>query len=430
MPYRNPITISLLLIIIVLPRLGETVDWSGTKEVKDGVRHVLNPAESMFGSAVYEPKELFRLGGFSESEKELFGVINHILVDEQDKVYILDLQLSEVRVFNINGEYVRTVGREGEGPGEFRYPTDMLFLPDGKLGVIQPSASRIVLFEEEGTPAGGLRIQPPEGKGFFRLAGGRLAGDQLVMLYELGNKNKGSWNTTHHLAFFDMTGKQRNVLIKAATKMNYLSARFDEGNWNRFNRCWTVSPDGRVFARADLTEYKIHVWRPDGELDRIIHREYPPHRRSKEEIEEIKERWTRRFRWLPNLNFDIEENWAPVHDLYAQRDGTLWARTSRGWRGGEEGVMASFDVFDSEGRFVQEISFRGEFDAENDALFLEDEYMIVVTDLVSAMNALKNIGDEEEALEEEPEPMTVICYRLPLDIISARSGQATKGSSR
>jgi hypothetical protein len=278
--------------------------------------------------------------------------------------------------------------------------------------VIQPYTSKLVLFDAEGRPAGDFDIRPPEDKGSFRLVGARPAGDQLVVLYEMAAKNKESWNTTHRLGFFDLTGMQQSVLIEAVTQMNYAGDRFVERNWNQFNRCWTASPDGRVFARGSFTDYEVRVWAPDGELDRIIHREYPPHRRRREEIEDIGERWNRRFRWHPNLDLEIEENWAPIHDLYAQGDGTLWVRTSRGWRAQDEGLMASFDVFDREGRFVQEISFRGEFDPENDGLFLEDEYAIVVTDLVSAFNAFKAVGGEAEALEKDPVPMTVICYRL------------------
>jgi hypothetical protein len=432
MSNRILVAISVLIWLLLWPRVGEAAEWRGTEEVQDGVRHLRNPAESILGRAVYEPEELWRLGGFSEADEELFGVVGDVFVGERDNVYILDSQLSEVRVFNIGGEYIRTIGREGEGPGEFRYPIDMLFLPDGTLGVVQPSASRLVLFDAEGSPAGDFHVSPPDGKGFFRLAGARLAGNQLAILYELGSKDKESWITIHRLGFFDMTGTQQGVLIEAGTHMNYAGDRFVERDWNQFNQCWTASPDGRVFARGSFTDYEVRVWAPNGELDRIIHREYPPHHRSREEIDRIEERWNRRFRWHPNLDLEIEEHWSPVHDLYVQGDGRLWVRTSRGWRDRDEGIMAGFDVFDRDGRFVQEVSLRGEFDPENDGLFLEGEYAIVVTDLVSAINSAKGMGggNEEFAMEEKPKPMTVICYRLPMDRISSESGQETGRSSR
>jgi len=427
MSHRILVAISILFGVVLCPGVGAASNRGGTEEVKDDVRHIRNPGESVRGRAVYEPEEVWRLGGFSEADEELFGVIGHVLIDDQDYVYILDSQLSEVRVFNIEGEYLRTIGREGEGPGEFRYPTGMLFLPNGKFGVIQ--RNRLVLFDAEGKPAGDFPFQEPEGKGFFRLMSVRPAGDQLAVLYELGYKDKSHWSTTHRLGLFDTAGTQQSVLIEAGTRMDYAGARFVEGDWNDFDQCWAASPDGWVFARGSFTEYEIRVWSPDGQLDRIIHRDYPPHRRSGDDIEEIKARWSRRFQWLPDLDFEIEETWAPVHDLYPQADGTLWVRTSRGWRDRGEGIMAGFDVFDREGSFVQEIMLRGEFDPDNDGLFLEKEYAFVVTDLVSAIVAAKGGGVGEVAVEEDPEPMTVICYRFPLDKISSGVGRATNRSS-
>ena len=55
------------------------------------------------------------------------------------------------------------------------------------------------------------------------------------------------------------------------------------------------------------------------------------------------------------------------------------------------GVLATFDVFDENGRYVQEIVARGDFDPEADGLFLDGDYLMVVTDLVSARDALRGV---------------------------------------
>ena len=76
--------------------------------------------------------------------------------------------------------------------------------------------------------------------------------------------------------------------------------------------------------------------------------------------------------------------------------------------------MARFDVFDPEGRYAREVVLEGEFDPENDGMYLKDDFVVVVTDLVSARAAFGGGGGEEELeAEEEPQPMTVICYKLP-----------------
>lgn len=59
-----------------------------------------------------------------------------------EEVFLLDQQLSEVKVFDSAGQWLRTMGREGEGPGEFRGPVDLALLPGGQVGVLQePMAS-------------------------------------------------------------------------------------------------------------------------------------------------------------------------------------------------------------------------------------------------------------------------------------------------
>jgi hypothetical protein len=100
-------------------------------------------------------EELWRVGD-GDAPEELFGVIQRVTADAEGNVYLLDRQLSEVRVFDKDGNYPRTIGREGEGPGEFRRPSDMFFLPDGRLAILQVFPPRIVLLKRNGTPVGEL----------------------------------------------------------------------------------------------------------------------------------------------------------------------------------------------------------------------------------------------------------------------------------
>jgi hypothetical protein len=49
----------------------------------------------------------------------VFGDISDIEVDADGRLYVFDRQAQDVRVFNPDGSYVRTIGRSGRGPGEF-----------------------------------------------------------------------------------------------------------------------------------------------------------------------------------------------------------------------------------------------------------------------------------------------------------------------
>ena len=48
----------------------------------------------------------------------IFGEIGGIQVASDGTIYVLDNRALEVRVFSSEGEYLRTIVRRGEGPGE------------------------------------------------------------------------------------------------------------------------------------------------------------------------------------------------------------------------------------------------------------------------------------------------------------------------
>lgn len=414
--YLNRVLVAGILTLaigLVGGRVSLAGTWQGTIETIDGVKHLKNPSTAVLPPLQLELDEVWRLGGDTDNEDEFFGVIGDILVDEDNNVYILDSQLTEVRVFDAEGGFLRTVGREGEGPGEFRRPSDMLFLPDGRLGVIQPFPSKIVMLTREGEPAGDFSVEPEEGTGFAALGSANPSGNQLAVTFMLSKPDKGSFTQKAVLALAKPDGDVVAQLEDASSKMDYANSLCVEEEWGRFDRCWTTSGSGHVYARPAFTEYRIKVWKPDGTLDRVIHRQYPDHKRSSAAIERIQRRWAASIaRWVKEPTFDIETSWNPINDLFGRDDGSLWVRTSRGMWGLGEGEMARFDVFDADGRYHQEIVLTGEFDPMNDGLFLSGDYIYVVSDLNSARDALWGSSEDEKASEEEPEPMSVTCYRI------------------
>ena len=65
---------------------------------------------------------------------ELFGRVLFLSVDEDENTYVADYRSNEIRVFGREGNFVRTIGRNGEGPGEF-----------GRLaGIVWDRANRVL----------------------------------------------------------------------------------------------------------------------------------------------------------------------------------------------------------------------------------------------------------------------------------------------
>jgi len=72
-----------------------------------------------------------------------------LTVDEGGRVYVADQKPATIKVFSPDGELIRTIGRDGEGPGEFR----VAFIATWKnrLVVHDPQAARTSVFDTSGS---------------------------------------------------------------------------------------------------------------------------------------------------------------------------------------------------------------------------------------------------------------------------------------
>lgn len=100
--------------------------------------------------------EELRLGNVMGDGPEGFGDIQDIAVDPTGRIYVLDVGSKEVRAFGRDGAYLRTMARDGEGPGEIRYresrtnhrimwrAPDQLWIGDGyQLSVVDALGSEL-----------------------------------------------------------------------------------------------------------------------------------------------------------------------------------------------------------------------------------------------------------------------------------------------
>lgn len=131
-------------------RLNTAADgWSGTVDTLESGRIVVrNPDESLWKrSEGLALRERFRVGSLDGDGQDLFGDIRDIELGPSGALYVLDGQAEEVRVFGPDGDYLRTLGRSGQGPGELRRPAGMTFDPDGTLWILNWGNARYTGFD-------------------------------------------------------------------------------------------------------------------------------------------------------------------------------------------------------------------------------------------------------------------------------------------
>ena len=107
------------------------------------------PAEGVRPLAL---RELWRVGG--EDEDVIFGRISDLKLGPDGSIYVLDNQLCHVVVISAEGEHLRDISRQGDGPGELRQPMGLIFLADDLLGVGMGFPGKLVTLGLDGTPRG------------------------------------------------------------------------------------------------------------------------------------------------------------------------------------------------------------------------------------------------------------------------------------
>jgi hypothetical protein len=117
-----------------------------------GVTIVESPAGSEAAAPVWvvDPNPIVRIGTIMGELPYQFGRIDGVTQLSDGRIVVLDGQARELRYFTPDGDYLYTVGRSGDGPGEiFPTGTVRIFpLPDDTLAVL--NQQRITLFDSNG----------------------------------------------------------------------------------------------------------------------------------------------------------------------------------------------------------------------------------------------------------------------------------------
>jgi len=383
--------------------------------------HVANGPTPAHGVTTMHLEEMWRAGGEGD-EENFFGLVTWAEAGPDGLVYVLDAQLCQVNVYDDTGALVRTLFRQGEGPGEVNQPRDLVLLPDGTIGVVQEFPGKIIRVDAEGTPVPSItpRTGDATAGGFIAMTAAEHRGGTFVVAgVEI---RPGEDQTTQH----------RTTYLASVGEDGLLGERFEErtADWD-FTRfvydeaeylpafVWAnaVGPDGRVYTAPDRDAYRIHVYAPDGTLERVVEREYESWRRTDADRAWVTALFEGAFRNVPfPWELKMADTESDIHWLnrgvQVDAAGDLWILPSRGTREQPAGVTATFDVFTPDGVFDRQVRVACEGDGAQDGVFLLDERrVLLVKGYIDAVAAMFG-GAGVETPGEEAAPMELVCYRI------------------
>ena len=133
--------------IVALTLAQQKTDWKGKVEIEGGIRIINNPEKPLYGEISFDLSEDLSIGS-SEDENYLFYSVIDIALDSKDNIYVLEYGNSRIQKFNKKGEYLLTIGRKGQGPGEFGTPYKILIDKDDNI--YASDDRKIKIFNNEG----------------------------------------------------------------------------------------------------------------------------------------------------------------------------------------------------------------------------------------------------------------------------------------
>lgn len=362
-----------------------------------------NPAENR----VIALEKQWEVGADAESEV-IFGVISGLDVDSTGNVYVVDRQLTMVSRFSSDGEYLGQLGREGDGPGEYRRIGNIFASGPEEMAVMQRMPGKIVTLTPEGLP--GRRIELPgsltETPAYF--FSGQASGDDVVILCNQFQREGDGFFIVRSLVRVSAAGEEIARLSEVHEETNLSDFRVEEKTQSPV--IWCVAPNGHVYLNDEFDAYRIREYDAKGQLVNTIERAYEHRRRSSEEMDENTPRMA--VQSAQGDRVDAEGTPSPtdrdLQALFVRPDGALWVLTSRGAFDQAEGVLATFDVYSEGVEFSHQVVLHGEGQFHDDGLRLIGNRLYLMRGLRAAQLTSRGEGDESE----DAIPMSIVCYEL------------------
>ncbi len=385
----------ILLVMICLPKETTTSEYTSAQKSEDVVviSNPKTPAQKM--RIVF--KEELSIGEFEGDENYMFGSTIYFITDDEGNFYVSDYDNNRIQKYDPEGKYLLTIGREGQGPGEFQ----RLFVPrfdkDNNLYVPDLGNNRISFFDKNGQFLRQMKLKEDHYDLYINSKGFCLA--DKSSLSEEGNVQKttiiyGLFDEQFNLVaelFKDEMEMQMPAGIDESSMVKFFGQAFSQIAFRHMTKYTLANNDFIYLGYSD--KYEINIYSPEGKPMRKITRDYEPIPVTKKDKENFMEYINTSDEYSsPVFTEDLKNKalqevkfpkYKPAYQSFFLMENGWLAVIVDSLR--NEYML--FDIFDQEGRYI--------------AHFKTTEIILPVETLTSERLFFFNNGKAYAVMEEE-----------------------------
>lgn len=254
--------ISILLIIFIV--LGsqalsyQKADWKGTIEYEDGVEVIKNPSDPLYGEITFELEEDLLIED-KDGKDYFFQWVCDVNVDSVGNIYVLDRQQHKAYIFNKNGNYIKTIGGKGQGPGEFNTPVRIYIDGEDRIHVLENR--RLHLFDHKADFIKSINFS-------FPVLSCSLTENGNIMAY---SNEIGPEGASQRIYALNPEGEIISTIAERSVSMNDLK---NPGPSTDLGPMFYLSPfDKKNSIYGNIAEYKLYEIDSDGTIVQVIERQ-------------------------------------------------------------------------------------------------------------------------------------------------------------
>jgi hypothetical protein len=333
--------------LFVLVSCGQkTTQWQGKIEEVEGVTVINSPRDPLYGEDSFMLEDDLAIGNEEMEEEYMFQNILDLVVDDEENIYVTDSKAAHILVFDQAGNRLRTIGKRGQGPGEFMYPVEIKILSQQELMINDRAQARIHYFDLDGkylrqfsSSSMTAFIRPKINPMGHLIVGYVIPGDEFkTALIKVDSELKPILEITS-LPIESRPNSQ---------KYHYFELR------RTTNMVWDVMKNGDIIW-GDFANCEIRVHSPEGDLKKKICWDSEPYEITKTEKERLIKEYFGDNGAPSQISIEFPKHFPPFIRFTCDEDGRIFAQT---YKKTEDGERDYFEVFDSEGKYIAKIALK------------------------------------------------------------------------